>query len=243
MKGSFCGYGSFACWYSGCLLRLVGGFNLNILVAPTHFRSLREAKMMGATSMSLYYDSYRTDCRGFGPFVMHSAAPHARLHRFDMLRHWLPLSLFSHFDIHFFRSPNGENNKMAAITIDPTIATWQVAVERLDPNLRARLVIAGADTFDTFNILNSVLDQAEQQKNVCLRKRWKVDIQGKQVILRDVFDKITAWVDKFKGVVDVAVQYDTGSASLPWAGIRFLLQVSSPNTKVTRGLSIEVRYQ
>jgi len=105
--------------------------------------------------------------------------------------------------------------------IEPTISSWQAAVDRLDPKLKAYLV----ETTDTFNALQSVLQQAEKNKELCLRKRWKVKIHDKQIILRDVFDKIIGWVEKFRGVVDVAVQYDTGSASLPWAGIRFLLQV------------------
>ena len=32
--------------------------------------------------------------------------------------------------------------------------------------------------------------------------------------------------NKFKELGDIAVQYDTGHASLPWAGIRFILQVT-----------------
>lgn len=35
------------------------------------------------------------------------------------------------------------------------------------------------------------------------------------------------WIDHFKEVVDVAVQYDPVHAALPWAGVRFLLQVHS----------------
>lgn len=36
------------------------------------------------------------------------------------------------------------------------------------------------------------------------------------------------WVNKFKEVVDVAIQYDPVHAALPWAAVRFLLQVKSP---------------
>ena len=112
-------------------------------------------------------------------------------------------------------------------TIEPTIVTWQAAVDRLDPKLKAYLV----GSTDTFNVLNSVLQQAEKNKEICLRKRWKVKIHDKQIVLRDVFDKIIGWVEKFRSVVDIAVQFDTGSASLPWAGIRFLLQVSAQKYK------------
>ena len=48
---------------------------------------------------------------------------------------------------------------------------------------------------------------------------------GETVIIRDVFEKIIRWVEMFKQAGDVAVQYDPAHAALPWAGIRFLLQV------------------
>ena len=40
-----------------------------------------------------------------------------------------------------------------------------------------------------------------------------------------MLEKIIRWVDTFKQIGDVAVQYDPAHAALPWAGIRFLLQV------------------
>ena len=46
--------------------------------------------------------------------------------------------------------------------------------------------------------------------------------------LRDRADKILEWVEKFKQIGDIAVQYDPVHAALPWAGIRFLLQVWTP---------------
>lgn len=40
-------------------------------------------------------------------------------------------------------------------------------------------------------------------------------------------EKIIVWVDKFKEIGDNVVAYDPAHAALPWAGVRFLLQVSS----------------
>lgn len=54
--------------------------------------------------------------------------------------------------------------------------------------------------------------------------QWRYS-HGKTIILRDFFDKIIAWVNQFKAVVDAAVQFDPGAASIPWTGVRFLLQV------------------
>jgi hypothetical protein len=43
--------------------------------------------------------------------------------------------------------------------------------------------------------------------------------------LRDVFEKLVRWIDLFKQIGDIAVQYDPTHASLPWAGVRLILQV------------------
>lgn len=49
---------------------------------------------------------------------------------------------------------------------------------------------------------------------------------GEKVIVRDVLAKVAKWVSHFKEVADIAVQYDPVHAALPWAGVRFLLNVS-----------------
>ena len=49
--------------------------------------------------------------------------------------------------------------------------------------------------------------------------------KGEEVVPRDVGTKILHWVDRFKQIGDISVQYDPAHAALPWAGFRFLLQV------------------
>lgn len=57
--------------------------------------------------------------------------------------------------------------------------------------------------------------------------RWKYTRKsGETVIIRDVLEKFLRWLDMFKGIGDVAIQYDPTHATLPWAGIRLILQVS-----------------
>lgn len=68
----------------------------------------------------------------------------------------------------------------------------------------------------------------ETKKQLCLKKRWKYKkSNGEVIIFWYVLEKVSVWVNKFKEVVDVAVQFDPIHASLPWAAIRFLLQVNS----------------
>ncbi|RMJ22393.1 hypothetical protein PHISP_06735 [Aspergillus sp. HF37] len=101
--------------------------------------------------------------------------------------------------------------------------SWQGAFDKLDPDLRAGLVAA---TDDRLDVIGSVLDEAERLKKRCLQKRWKIHVRGKIIILRDVFDKIISWVNDFKAIGDIAMQFDPAAASLPWAGVRFLLLVA-----------------
>ncbi|KAL8666371.1 MAG: hypothetical protein Q9168_007498 [Polycauliona sp. 1 TL-2023] len=80
---------------------------------------------------------------------------------------------------------------------------------------------------DKLKILADVLQATEQKKQLCLQKRWKyIKKNGDVVILRDLCEKAIKWVQKFKDIGDVAVQYDPTHASLPWAAVRFFLQLS-----------------
>jgi ankyrin repeat domain-containing protein 50 len=67
------------------------------------------------------------------------------------------------------------------------------------------------------------LTRTKQQE--CEENSYKFHFQGKKIILRDVAEKIVSWLDKFKQVGDAAANFDPVHASLPWAGVRFLLQV------------------
>ena len=60
------------------------------------------------------------------------------------------------------------------------------------------------------------------------RKRgrdWKISFRGDEIVLKDIGMKILRWVDNFKQIGDIVVQYDPAYAALPWAGFRILLKV------------------
>ncbi|KAN0072796.1 hypothetical protein V8E54_008910 [Elaphomyces granulatus] len=82
-------------------------------------------------------------------------------------------------------------------------------------------------------ILQDVVNLAADKKEQCLRKRWTIKKQnGDTLILRDLFEKIVVWVQKFKEVGDAAVQYDPAHASLPWAGVRLVLQIAINESQI-----------
>jgi len=58
-------------------------------------------------------------------------------------------------------------------------------------------------------------------------RTWRIKWRGEDIVLHDVGMKIVNWIDKFKQIGDIAVQYDPGHAALPWAAFRFLLEVVS----------------
>lgn len=70
-----------------------------------------------------------------------------------------------------------------------------------------------------------LLDAITAQRDICQENRWKFKFRGKEIIVRDLADKLLDWVDKFKNIGDVLVSYDPSHAALPWAGIRLVLQV------------------
>jgi ankyrin repeat domain-containing protein 50 len=77
--------------------------------------------------------------------------------------------------------------------------------------------------------VEELISIARAKQDECERKFFKFRIGGHEVILRDVASRIVFWLDKFRAIGDIAANIDPVHTSLPWAGIRFLLQVSISN--------------
>lgn len=101
---------------------------------------------------------------------------------------------------------------------------WAVALQNLPDEERA--AIAGIDSDSKLDVLERLSDEVRQKRDQCKENRWKFEFNGRQIILQDVAEKAIVWINKFKEIGDIAVQYDPVHAALPWAGVRFLLQVS-----------------
>lgn len=56
-------------------------------------------------------------------------------------------------------------------------------------------------------------------------KKWTIKRQRGDINLRMHFDKVVHWVQEFIVIGDTVVTYDPGHAALPWAAMRFLLQI------------------
>ena len=104
---------------------------------------------------------------------------------------------------------------------------WASALETLAHSDRQQLTLY--DGQDRLAILSDLQVLTESAKEQCIKKRWRFKRPGRNgetIVLRDIFQKMVVWVDIFKQIGDTVVQYDPGHAALPWAGLRFILQVA-----------------
>ena len=100
---------------------------------------------------------------------------------------------------------------------------WAIAIGKVTDEDKAQLNVYRSDKVA---VLEDILSSVREKQNVCLQKRWVFkNRSGESLVVRDLVDKIAVWVGKFIKVGDAAVQYDTSHAALPWAAVRFLLQI------------------
>ena len=101
---------------------------------------------------------------------------------------------------------------------------WAAALSSLSEEDRELVAFDGQHKVEVLSDLGQLVASA---KETSIKKRWRFHRSGngQTVIIRDLFSKIAVWIDKFKEIGDIVVQYDPVHAALPWAGVRFLLQV------------------
>ena len=100
------------------------------------------------------------------------------------------------------------------------------ALELLPQRERATIekyILPTSDDIDS--ALQKAFNAAQDKRNLCEKKRWTFTFGRHTVRLGDEADKVLLWLDRFKSVGDIAVNADPIHAGLPWAGIRFLLEV------------------
>ena len=66
---------------------------------------------------------------------------------------------------------------------------------------------------------------------------------GDVVVVRDVLEKISRWLNRFKETGDVIAQYDPAHLSLPWAAFRFLLQTAVSEAQVFGAMAYDRKLQ
>ncbi|KAL0934979.1 multiple ankyrin repeats single kh domain-containing protein [Colletotrichum truncatum] len=117
---------------------------------------------------------------------------------------------------------------------------WDKAFDSLAPDLKLILSTTKSQRRD---ILGAVLKEAQSKRDLSIQKRWKfTKPDGGTIIVRDVLEKITGWVHRFIATGDTVVQYDPGHAALPWAAVRFLLQVAISEIQMFGALVDDLEY-
>lgn len=105
---------------------------------------------------------------------------------------------------------------------------WGKAVEKLKDDDRQQIDFSQQGKRHALQLL---LNEVQESEKEGAKKRWQLSrTNGKVVNVRDVFGKIAGCIQKFKEVGDNVVQYDPGHAALPWAAVRFVLQVGPSHT-------------
>jgi hypothetical protein len=102
---------------------------------------------------------------------------------------------------------------------------WKTAFDKLSDYDKKCLLFTDDDRS---KYLERVLEATVESRDACREKGLKFNIGEKTFVVRDLADKILSWVERFKKIGDIAVQYDPVHAALPWAGIRLLLQACLP---------------
>ncbi|ESK88348.1 ankyrin repeat and socs box protein 7 [Moniliophthora roreri MCA 2997] len=97
---------------------------------------------------------------------------------------------------------------------------WKEALETLDDDKQH---IASEEKLEALNQLHQLIEHAKEE---CIRKRWKYKWKGRQVVLRDVFEKIMGRIKAYESLGDgIAGSSNCSEVGLAWAGIKFLLEI------------------
>ena len=104
-------------------------------------------------------------------------------------------------------------------------ALWEKAVDHLCDEDKQHINTLNTDKRE---ILEDVINIVEDKQKLSRIKQWKIKRGDESVPLRDLFGNIIKCINKFKEVGDTLVQYDPAHAAIPWAAVRFVLQVSHP---------------
>jgi hypothetical protein len=73
---------------------------------------------------------------------------------------------------------------------------WAEALQRLSKEDRAQFELAQKGIEDPKSVLSNVLEATNKRKEECMKKRWKLVIKGQTIIVRDILEKLSSWVQK-----------------------------------------------
>jgi hypothetical protein len=107
---------------------------------------------------------------------------------------------------------------------------WSEAWDKLENKEKKMLedssLTPPAGTSPGVPFMDDLVKLTVTKKEECEKKGYRFTINGKTVVLRDLAEKVVKCLKTIKEVGDVAINFDPVHAALPWAGVRFILQVT-----------------
>lgn len=73
---------------------------------------------------------------------------------------------------------------------------WAEALQRLNKEDQTQFELAQKGIDDPKSVLCNVLAATNKRKEECMKKRWKLVIKGQTIIIRDILEKLSTWVQK-----------------------------------------------
>lgn len=103
---------------------------------------------------------------------------------------------------------------------------WSKAIATLSDDDKASIELPVGDTSMLVDdVVDNMIVVATKWQEQCEKSGWKaVNINGYKMYPSNTASKAIIWLNKFKEIGDIIVQYDPAHAALPWAAARFLLQ-------------------
>ncbi|KAI8715924.1 hypothetical protein NCS52_01101400 [Fusarium sp. LHS14.1] len=103
---------------------------------------------------------------------------------------------------------------------------WDEAMGRLPEEDKAWINCNSQRSLDSSGTgVHGIIDLVDQKRQQCEAKRWTTaSLFNTTIDLSDLASNAITWLNKFKEVGDIIVQYDPSHAALPWAATRFILQ-------------------
>ena len=98
---------------------------------------------------------------------------------------------------------------------------WDIAIKRLNPEEGSALGVSGSE----LDILTSLFSITQKKLELCERHQWEFTFFGKQFRIRSIVENIIIHLKIVREVVDTIVSWDPTHLALPWAAVKFLLQV------------------
>ncbi|KAK6342402.1 hypothetical protein TWF718_007803 [Orbilia javanica] len=102
---------------------------------------------------------------------------------------------------------------------------WKAASDKLKESEREYINNGNLSNKPWSSIADDLDAQIKSLRDDSQNTAWELKWRGRTVKLRGIAERVAELLQKFKEVGDVAVQYDPVHAALPWAGVRYLLQV------------------